>query len=148
MPGVGSFDPCPWGLGVEIHGAKHPHWMGRANSPETFGHFGGAGTMMWVDPIADVRSSPSPTGRLDEWIDRRLAAVAGTLRRRRWRRSPGEQRFQHGDRVRVETIGDDGLPLVRYGFVGGLVGDQGPVVVMLDGDLKATSSSTAPRSSR
>jgi hypothetical protein len=44
--------------------------------------------------------------------------------------------FQHGDRVRVETIGDDGLPLVRYGFVGGLVGDQGPVVVMLDGDLK------------
>jgi hypothetical protein len=46
------------------------------------------------------------------------------------------QRFQHGDRVRVETIGDDGLPLVRYGFVGGLVGERGPVVVMLDGDLK------------
>ena len=44
--------------------------------------------------------------------------------------------YQHGDRVRVETIGDDGLPLVRYGFVGGLVGDRGPVVVMLDGDLK------------
>jgi hypothetical protein len=44
--------------------------------------------------------------------------------------------FQHGDRVRVETIGDDGLPLVRYGFVGGLLGDRGPVVVMLDGDLK------------
>ena len=38
--------------------------------------------------------------------------------------------------MRVETIGDDGLPLVRYGFVGGLVGDEGPVVVMLDGDLK------------
>jgi DNA helicase-2/ATP-dependent DNA helicase PcrA len=47
-----------------------------------------------------------------------------------------KQRFQQGDRVRVETIGDDGLPLVRYGFVGGLVGDRGPVVVMLDGDLK------------
>jgi hypothetical protein len=45
-------------------------------------------------------------------------------------------RFQQGDRVRVETIGDDGLPLVRYGFVGGLVGDRGPVAVMLDGDLK------------
>jgi hypothetical protein len=25
---------------------------------------------------------------------------------------------------------------VRYGFVGGLLGDRGPVVVMLDGDLK------------
>ena len=23
VPGVGSFTPCPWGLGVEIHGAKH-----------------------------------------------------------------------------------------------------------------------------
>jgi hypothetical protein len=45
-------------------------------------------------------------------------------------------RFQQGDRVRVETIGDDGLPLVRYGFVGALVGDRGPVIVMLDGDLK------------
>ena len=46
------------------------------------------------------------------------------------------KRFQHGDRVRVETMGDDGLPLVRYGFVGELVGHRGPVVVMLDGDLK------------
>lgn len=53
VPDVGRFKPCPWGLGVEIHGAKHPHWMGRDNSPETFGHFGGAGTMMWIDPIAD-----------------------------------------------------------------------------------------------
>lgn len=43
--------------------------------------------------------------------------------------------FSLGDRVRWSTIGDDGLPLVRYGFVGGLVGDTGPVVVMLDGEL-------------
>ena len=54
VPGVGRFDPCPWGLGVELHGDKSPHWMGRAASPSTFGHFGGAGTMMWVDPVADV----------------------------------------------------------------------------------------------
>jgi CubicO group peptidase (beta-lactamase class C family) len=50
VPGVGSFSTCPWGLGVEIHGTKHPHWMGATNSPAAFGHFGGAGTMMWVDP--------------------------------------------------------------------------------------------------
>ena len=31
--------------------------------------------------------------------------------------------------------GDDGLPLVRYGFVGGVAGERGPVVVMLDGEL-------------
>jgi hypothetical protein len=43
--------------------------------------------------------------------------------------------FQHGDRIRWTTTGDDGLPLVRYGFVGGAAGDRGPVVVMLDGEL-------------
>jgi hypothetical protein len=43
--------------------------------------------------------------------------------------------FRPGDRVRFETIGDDGLPMVRYGFVGGVAGNEGPVVVMLDGEL-------------
>lgn len=40
-----------------------------------------------------------------------------------------------GDRIRYECTGDDGLPLIRYGFVGGLAGTNGPVVVMLDGEL-------------
>lgn len=40
-----------------------------------------------------------------------------------------------GDRIRYEAIGDDGFPLVRYGFVGGVAGNDGPVVVMLDGEL-------------
>lgn len=40
-----------------------------------------------------------------------------------------------GDRVRWATVGDDGLPLVRYGFVGGVAGETGPVMVMLDGEL-------------
>ena len=44
--------------------------------------------------------------------------------------------FQPGDRVRWETTGDDGLPLVRYGFVGGSNGDGNRVAVMLDGHLK------------
>ena len=43
--------------------------------------------------------------------------------------------FDPGDRVRYETVGDDGFPLVRYGFVGGQTHDDGPVVVMLDGEL-------------
>jgi hypothetical protein len=43
--------------------------------------------------------------------------------------------FRPGDRVRMQTTGDDGLPLVRYGFVGGTAGRDGPVVVMLDGEL-------------
>jgi len=43
--------------------------------------------------------------------------------------------FRPGDRVRFECVGDDGLPMVRYGFVGGVAGSDGPVVVMLDGEL-------------
>lgn len=54
VPGVGPYDPCDWGLGPEIHDGKERHWMGATNSPETFGHFGGTGTFLWVDPIADV----------------------------------------------------------------------------------------------
>ncbi|MEO6572022.1 MAG: hypothetical protein ABIO83_10815 [Ilumatobacteraceae bacterium] len=43
--------------------------------------------------------------------------------------------FQPGDRVRWETTADDGLPMVRYGFVGGTSLGEDHVVVMLDGDL-------------
>ncbi len=53
LPGVGRFDPLDWGLGFELHAAKDPHWMGTTNSPATFGHFGGSGTFLWVDPDVD-----------------------------------------------------------------------------------------------
>jgi hypothetical protein len=43
--------------------------------------------------------------------------------------------FAQGDRIRYESTGDDGLPLVRYGFVGGVANSDGPLVVMLDGEL-------------
>lgn len=45
--------------------------------------------------------------------------------------------FQPGDRVRWESQGEDGFPVVRYGFVGGTNGDRSRVVVMLDDDLKS-----------
>lgn len=54
VPGVGRYDDCPWGLGTEIRGSKQPHWTGTLNSPATFGHFGGAGTLLWVDQGAHV----------------------------------------------------------------------------------------------
>ena len=52
VPGLGSYDPNPWGLGFELKGAKSPHWTAPGGSPRTFGHFGGAGTFLWVDPDA------------------------------------------------------------------------------------------------
>jgi CubicO group peptidase (beta-lactamase class C family) len=54
VPGVGRFDPCDWGLGPELHDGKAPHWMGDQNSPATFGHFGGSGTFVWIDPVAEL----------------------------------------------------------------------------------------------
>ncbi|MCU0260778.1 MAG: beta-lactamase family protein [Ilumatobacteraceae bacterium] len=72
VPGVGRFSPCPWGLGTEIKGDKSPHWTGRANSPATFGHFGGSGTMMWVDPAVDTALVALSDLLFDEWADEAL----------------------------------------------------------------------------
>jgi CubicO group peptidase (beta-lactamase class C family) len=54
LPGIGRFEELDWGLGPEIRSSKSPHWTGRASSPATFGHFGGAGTFLWVDPAVDL----------------------------------------------------------------------------------------------
>ena len=67
VPGLVSFDPCPWVLGVEIRGHKTPHWTGTRNSSSTFGHFGGIGTFMWVDPVADVACIMTAEHEFDEW---------------------------------------------------------------------------------
>jgi CubicO group peptidase (beta-lactamase class C family) len=47
-------DPNDWGLGFELKDAKAPHWTGTHNSPRAFGHFGGSGAFLWIDPDADV----------------------------------------------------------------------------------------------
>ena len=54
VPGYGMQNPNDWGLGFEIRSAKSPHWTGSTNSPATYGHFGQAGTMFWVDPTAGL----------------------------------------------------------------------------------------------
>ncbi|WP_301924951.1 serine hydrolase domain-containing protein [Corynebacterium glaucum] len=48
VPGYGMQKPCPWGLGFELKGEKSPHWTGDGMPPETCGHFGMAGTYLWV----------------------------------------------------------------------------------------------------
>ena len=45
--------------------------------------------------------------------------------------------YSLGDRVRVSLTAEDGLPLVRYGFVRSMADSSGPVVVMLDGEISA-----------
>ncbi|GAA4394650.1 serine hydrolase domain-containing protein [Tsukamurella soli] len=50
VPGYGRFNDNTWGLGFEVRGTKWPHWTGARNSPATVGHFGQAGTFLWIDP--------------------------------------------------------------------------------------------------
>jgi hypothetical protein len=44
-------------------------------------------------------------------------------------------RFRTGDRVRVTRTGDDGFPLVQYGFIDGLATPEGPALVLLDDEV-------------
>ena len=50
IPDLGRFDPNDWGLGFELKDGKQPHFSGTVTSPRTFGHWGGSGTFIWVDP--------------------------------------------------------------------------------------------------
>jgi CubicO group peptidase (beta-lactamase class C family) len=54
LPDIGRMEPNDWGLGFELKDAKEPHWTGERNSPRTFGHFGGSGSFLWIDPDADL----------------------------------------------------------------------------------------------
>lgn len=55
VPGYGMQKPCKWGLGFEIKGKKSPHWTGDGMPADTVGHFGMAGTYLWVaDGLAMV----------------------------------------------------------------------------------------------
>ena len=67
LPGLGRQEPNDWGLGFELKDAKRPHWTGAANSPRTFGHFGGAGTFLWVDPAARVGCACLTDLEFAEW---------------------------------------------------------------------------------
>jgi CubicO group peptidase (beta-lactamase class C family) len=67
LPDFGRFDPLDWGLGFELRDAKEPHWTGAQASPRTFGHFGGSGTFLWVDPEADVALGVLTDLEFGEW---------------------------------------------------------------------------------
>ncbi|MDO8390033.1 MAG: serine hydrolase domain-containing protein [Actinomycetota bacterium] len=67
VPGIGRFADCAWGLATEIRGDKQPHWTGTHNSPATFGHFGGAGTLLWVDPGTQVACVALTDRSFDDW---------------------------------------------------------------------------------
>jgi CubicO group peptidase (beta-lactamase class C family) len=67
LPDYGRFRPLDWGLGVELRGGKQPHWSGSLTSPRTFGHFGGSGTFVWVDPERGIACAALTTREFGEW---------------------------------------------------------------------------------
>jgi len=67
LPDFGRFSPLDWGLGVELKGEKRGHWSGSATSRRTFGHFGGSGTFLWVDPERRVACAALTTREFGDW---------------------------------------------------------------------------------
>jgi len=43
--------PEAWGFGWALPAVQRDHWAGDLASPETFGHIGASGTMLWIDPV-------------------------------------------------------------------------------------------------
>ena len=66
LPDYGRFDPLDWGLGVQLN-TPTPTWMGSRVSRRAFGHFGGTGTFLWIDPDADVVCAALTDREFDEW---------------------------------------------------------------------------------
>jgi len=52
VPGFGSWQPCPWGLGPQVKG-ENSHWMGSGWPATSFGHFGQSGSMILIDRLRE-----------------------------------------------------------------------------------------------
>lgn len=66
LPDYGRFDPLDWGLGVQLN-TRPPTWMGGRASSRSYGHFGGSGTFLWVDPDAGVVCAALTTREFGDW---------------------------------------------------------------------------------
>jgi len=67
IPDLGRYEPNDWGLGFELRDAKSPHWTGKQNSERTFGHFGGSGSFLWVDPEAGAACASLSDLQFGDW---------------------------------------------------------------------------------
>jgi CubicO group peptidase (beta-lactamase class C family) len=81
LPDIGRFDPLDWGLGFELRDAKDPHWTGSLASPRTFGHFGGSGTFLWLDPEPDVALGVLTDREFGDWAKQAWPALSDAVLR-------------------------------------------------------------------
>lgn len=80
LPGYGRHAPNTWGLGPEIRSNKSPHWTGTTNSPQTWGHFGQAGTFVWVDPVVGTALVVLTDKPFGDWVLTRWPALSDAVR--------------------------------------------------------------------
>jgi CubicO group peptidase (beta-lactamase class C family) len=78
LPDHGRFDPLDWGLGVQLN-TRPPSWMGTRVSPLAFGHFGGSGTFVWVDPEAGVACAVLTDREFGEWAKEAWPALSDAV---------------------------------------------------------------------
>ncbi|MGZ4360299.1 MAG: serine hydrolase domain-containing protein [Gaiellaceae bacterium] len=67
LPSWGRMSPNDWGLAFELRDGKQPHWTSVHSSPRTFGHFGAAGTFLWVDPDAGLACGVLTDREFGDW---------------------------------------------------------------------------------
>jgi CubicO group peptidase (beta-lactamase class C family) len=79
LPGFGRFDPLDWGLGFELKDGKPAHWSGSLTSSRTFGHFGGAGTFLWVDPERGVALACLTDREFADWAKEAWPALSDSV---------------------------------------------------------------------
>lgn len=79
LPGFGPQRPMDWGLGFEVKGTKTPHWSGTLTSGATFGHFGGAGTFMWIDPTRSLGCICLTDRRFGPWAPPLWSALSDAV---------------------------------------------------------------------
>jgi CubicO group peptidase (beta-lactamase class C family) len=78
LPDHGRFDALDWGLGVQLN-TRPRSWMGTRTSPRAFGHFGGSGTFLWVDPVAGVACAALTDLEFGEWAQEAWPRLADAV---------------------------------------------------------------------
>jgi CubicO group peptidase (beta-lactamase class C family) len=78
LPDWGRFEPLDWGLGVQLN-TEPPSWMGQRASSRAFGHFGGSGTFLWVDPEAGIACAALTTREFGEWAKEAWPRLSGAV---------------------------------------------------------------------
>jgi len=79
LPSWGRMTPNDWGLAFELRDAKSPHWTGTLASPRTFGHFGAAGTFLWVDPDAGLALCVLTDREFGDWAKDAWPALSDSV---------------------------------------------------------------------